>query len=203
MNDLICISSIVIAIKLSDWTPNSWMWITKSITCSRLLTGTIWSINAKPRSHVKFGLLWLDCDSQIKTKLANWWGIFDPILKKCLFDAQSFRFKKETFWSQESSPWCWRLPGSASSSQSCLYWARALPNSLSDILYYIWVSTKSNSSLGNDNLPSVGRKFFLKTVWWPPNWSTTIPILASHEVETPPTSPKPIHMVSGVMLVKE
>jgi hypothetical protein len=35
-----------------------------------------------------------------------------------------------------------------------------------------------------------------------PNWSTTIPMLALHEVETPPTPPKPIHMVSGVMLVK-
>jgi hypothetical protein len=35
-----------------------------------------------------------------------------------------------------------------------------------------------------------------------PNCSTTVPILASHEVETPPTPPKPIHMVSGVMLVK-
>jgi hypothetical protein len=82
MNALICISSsIVIAIKLSDRTPNSWMWITKWITCSQLLTGTIWSINAKPRSHVKFGLLWIDCDSQIRTKLANLWGIFDQILK--------------------------------------------------------------------------------------------------------------------------
>jgi hypothetical protein len=88
--------------------------------------------------------------------------------------------------------------GSASSSQSCLYWARALLNSLSDTR----VSTKRNSSLGNDNLPSVGWKFLLKTVWWPPNWSTTIPILASHEVETPPTPPKPIHMVSGAMLVE-
>jgi hypothetical protein len=39
-------------------------------------------------------------------------------------------------------------------------------------------------------------------VWWPPNWSTTIPILASHEVETPPTPPKSIHMVSGALLVK-
>jgi hypothetical protein len=106
MNDLICISSIVIAIKLSDRTPNSWMWITKSITCSKLLTRTIWSINAKQRSHVKFGLLWLDCDSQIRTKLANLWGIFDPILKNGLFDARSFRFKKESFWSQELSPWC-------------------------------------------------------------------------------------------------
>jgi hypothetical protein len=38
----------------------------------------------------------------------------------------------------------------------------------------------------------------LKTVWW----STTIPILASHEVETPPTPAKSIHMVSGVMLVE-
>jgi hypothetical protein len=106
MNDLICISSIVIAIKLSDQTPNSWMWITKSITCSQLLTGTIWSTNAKPRSHVKFGLLWLDCDSQIRTKLANLWGIFDRILKNNLFDAQSFWFKKESFWFQKSSPWC-------------------------------------------------------------------------------------------------
>jgi hypothetical protein len=35
-----------------------------------------------------------------------------------------------------------------------------------------------------------------------PNWSTTIPILALHEVETPPTPPKSIHMVSGVMLVE-
>jgi hypothetical protein len=106
MNDLICISSIVIAIKLSDWTPNSWMWITKSITCSQLLTGTIWSINAKLRSHVKFGLLWLDCDSQIRTKLANLWGIFDQILKNDLCDARSFCFKKESFWFQKSSPWC-------------------------------------------------------------------------------------------------
>jgi hypothetical protein len=30
----------------------------------------------------------------------------------------------------------------------------------------------------------------------------TIPILALHEVETPPTPPKSIHMVSGVMLVE-
>jgi hypothetical protein len=104
----------LIAIKLSDLTPNSWMWITKSITCSRLLTGTIWSINAQPRSHVKFGLLWLDCDSQIRTKLANLWGIFDQILKIDLFDAQSFWFKKESFWFQKSCPWCtppgWRAP---------------------------------------------------------------------------------------------
>jgi hypothetical protein len=34
------------------------------------------------------------------------WGIFDPILKNGLFDAWSFRFKKESFWSQELSPWC-------------------------------------------------------------------------------------------------
>jgi hypothetical protein len=83
----------------------------------------------------------------------------------------------------------WRVltAGSASSSQSCLYWARALLNSLSDILYCIRVSTKRNSSLGNDNLPLVGQQFLLKTVWWPPNWSTTISILAWHEVETPPT----------------
>jgi hypothetical protein len=129
MNDLICISSIVIAIKLSDRTPNSWMWITKSITCSKLLTGTIWSINAKQRSHVKFGLLWLDCDSQIRTKLANLWGIFDPILKNGLFDAQSFRFKKESFWSQESSPWCtsqdsrtsYGSPGGASMIMSLIH----------------------------------------------------------------------------------
>jgi hypothetical protein len=106
MNDLICISSIVIAIKLNDRTPNSWMWITKSITCGQLLTGTIWSINAKPRSHDKFGLFWLDCDSQIRTKLANLWGIFDRILKNHLFYAQSFWFKKESFWFQKSSPWC-------------------------------------------------------------------------------------------------
>jgi hypothetical protein len=52
--------------------------------------------------------------------------------------------------------------------------------------------------LGNDNLPSVGQKFLLKTVWW----STTILILASHEVETRPTPPKSIHMVSGVMFVE-
>jgi hypothetical protein len=52
--------------------------------------------------------------------------------------------------------------GSASSSQSCLYWARALLNSLSDILYCMRVSTKRNSSLGNNNLPSVGRKFLPK-----------------------------------------
>jgi hypothetical protein len=73
---------------------------------------------------------------------------------------------------------------------------------LSDILYHMMVNMKRNSSLGNDNLPSVGQKLFLKTVWWPPNWSTTIPILALHEVETPPTPPKSIHMVSGAMLVK-
>jgi hypothetical protein len=29
--------------------------------------------------------------------LANLWGIFDPILKNGLFDAWSFRFKKESF----------------------------------------------------------------------------------------------------------
>jgi hypothetical protein len=62
------------------------------------LTGTIWSINAKPRSHVKFGLIWLDCVSQIRTKLANLWGIFDQILKNDLFDAWSF-------WFQKLSPW--------------------------------------------------------------------------------------------------
>jgi hypothetical protein len=101
--------------KLSDRTPNSWMWITKSITCSQLLTRIIWSINGKLRSHVKFGLLWLDCDSQIRTKLANLWGIFDPILKNSLFDARSFRFKKESFWSQESSPWCICYQGSITS----------------------------------------------------------------------------------------
>jgi hypothetical protein len=104
MNDLICISSIVIAIKLSDRTPNSWMWITKPITCSQLLTGTIWSINAKPRSHVKFGLLWLDCDSQIRTKLANLWGIFNRILKNNLFGAWSFWFKKSHFDSRNWVP---------------------------------------------------------------------------------------------------
>jgi hypothetical protein len=98
--------------------------------------------------------------------------------------------------------WCVLTAGSASSSQSCLYWARALLNSLSDILYCMRVNTERNSSLGNDNLPSLGRKFLLKTVWWPPNWSTTIPILASHEVGTPPTPPKSIHMVSGALLVK-
>jgi hypothetical protein len=42
-------------------------------------------------------LLWLDCDSQIRTKLANLWGIFDPILKNGLFDVQLFRFKKSHF----------------------------------------------------------------------------------------------------------
>jgi hypothetical protein len=60
----------------------------------------------KTRSHVKHGLLWLDCDSQIRTKLPNLWGIFDRILKNGLFDAQSFRFKKESFWLQKSRPWC-------------------------------------------------------------------------------------------------
>jgi hypothetical protein len=31
-------------------------------------------------------------------------------IKNGLFDARSFRFKKESFWSQESSPWCGTLP---------------------------------------------------------------------------------------------
>jgi hypothetical protein len=62
----------------------------------------------KTRSHVKHGLLWLDCDSQIRTKLPNLWGIFDRILKikNGLFDAQSFKFKKESFWFQKLHPWC-------------------------------------------------------------------------------------------------
>jgi hypothetical protein len=60
----------------------------------------------KTRSHVKHGLLWLDCDSQIRTKLANLWEIFDCILKNGLFDLQSFRFKNESFWFHKLPPWC-------------------------------------------------------------------------------------------------
>jgi hypothetical protein len=65
-------------------------------------------------------------------------------------------------------PWFfwWRVltAGSASSSQSCLYWARALLNSSSDTLYCIRVSTWGNSFGRNDNLPSLGRIFLLETV---------------------------------------
>ena len=65
-------------------------------------------------------------------------------------------------------PWFfwWRVltAGSASSSQSCLYWARALLNSSSDTLYCIRVSTWGNSFGRNDNLPSLGWIFLLETV---------------------------------------
>ena len=112
MNDLICIGSIVIV-------------GTSRLDCSQVAWSNIKLVNylrpiidrnhlvkrCKTRSHVKHGLLWLDCDSQIRTKLANLWGIFDRILKNGLFDAQSFWFKKESFWFQKSRPWCAPLVG--------------------------------------------------------------------------------------------
>jgi hypothetical protein len=64
-----------------------------------------------------------------------------------------------------SSDYCLVLTaGSAFSSQSCLYWARALLNSLSDTLYCMRVSTWGNSFGRIDNLPSLGWIFLLETV---------------------------------------
>jgi hypothetical protein len=104
MNDLICSSSVM---PLRDRTSNSLM-------CDIKSSNYLWPIidrnhlvkKCKTRSHVKHGLLWLDCDSQIRTKLANLWEIFDRILKNGLFDAQSFWFIKESLWFQKLAPWC-------------------------------------------------------------------------------------------------
>jgi hypothetical protein len=104
MNDLKCSNSVM---PLRDWTSNSLM-------CDIKSSNYLWPIidqnhlvkKCKTRSHVKHGLLWLDCDSQIRTKLANLWEIFDCILKNGLFDLQSFRFKNESFWFHKLPPWC-------------------------------------------------------------------------------------------------
>jgi hypothetical protein len=104
MNDLICSSSVM---PLHDRTSNSLMCDIKSSNYLRPIIDRNHLVKkCKTRSHVKHGLLWLDCDSQIRTKLANLWEIFDRILKNGLFDVQSFWFKKESFWFQKSAPWC-------------------------------------------------------------------------------------------------
>jgi hypothetical protein len=85
-----------------------------SLMCDIKSSNYLWPIfdqnhlvkKCKTRSHVKHGLLWLDCDSQIRSKLANLWEIFDCISKNGLFDLQSFRFKKESFWFHKLPPWC-------------------------------------------------------------------------------------------------
>jgi hypothetical protein len=81
------------------------------------------------------------------------------------------------------------------------FYRRPLWNGLNLLVIYMgkyrgqWLWAKWQSTIAGTDLPAWnGAKS--------PNWSTTIPMLASHEVETPPTPPKPIHMVSGVMLVK-
>jgi hypothetical protein len=88
--------------------------------------------------------------------------------------------------------------------QPCLYsplHRRPLWNTLNLFLMYEgkyrgqWLWEKQQSTVAGTDLPTWnGAK--------PPNWSMAIPILALHEVETPPTSPKSIYMVSGVMLVE-
>ena len=88
--------------------------------------------------------------------------------------------------------------------QPCFYspfYRRPLWNGLNLLVIYMgkyrgqWLWAKWQSTIAGTDLPAWnGAKS--------PNWSTTIPMLASHEVETPPTPPKSIHMVSGVMLVK-
>jgi hypothetical protein len=88
--------------------------------------------------------------------------------------------------------------------QPCLYsplYRRPLWNTLNLLVMYDgkyrgqWLWEKWQSTIAGTDLPAWnGAKS--------PNWSTTIPILASHEVETPPTPPKSIQMVSGVMLVE-
>jgi hypothetical protein len=86
-----------------------------------------------------------------------------------------------------------------------LFYRRPLWNGLYLLVIYMgkyrgqWLWAKWESTIAGTDLPAWnGAKS--------PNWSTTIPMLASHEMETPPTTPppppKPIHMVSGVMLVK-
>jgi hypothetical protein len=88
--------------------------------------------------------------------------------------------------------------------QLCFYspfYRRPLWNSLNLLVIYMgkyrgqWLWAKWQSTIAGTDLPA----------WHcakSPNWSTTIPILASHEVETPPIPPKSIHMVSGALLVK-
>jgi hypothetical protein len=109
MNDLICSSSVM---PLRDRTSNSLMCDIKSSNSLRPIIDRNHLVKkCKTRSHLKHGLLWLDCDSQIRTTLANLWEIFDCILKNGLFDAWSFWFKKESFWFQKSAPWCLRVYG--------------------------------------------------------------------------------------------
>jgi hypothetical protein len=81
------------------------------------------------------------------------------------------------------------------------FYGRPLWNGLNLLVIYMgkyrgqWLWAKWQSTIaGTDLLAWNGAKS--------PNWSTTILMLALHEVETPPTPPKPINMVSGVMLVK-
>jgi hypothetical protein len=82
MNDLICSSSLM---PLRDRTSNSLMCDIKSSNYLRPIIDRNHQVKkCKTRSHVKHGLLWLDCDSQIRTKLANLWEIFDWILKNGL-----------------------------------------------------------------------------------------------------------------------
>jgi hypothetical protein len=103
MNDLICSSSVM---PLRDRTSNSLVCDIKSSNYLRPIIDRNHLVkNCKTRSHVKHGLLWLDCDSQNRTKLANLWEIFDRILKNGIFDAWSFWFKKESFWFQKLAPW--------------------------------------------------------------------------------------------------
>ncbi len=66
MNDLICSSSAVMP--LHDQTSNSLMHDVKSISCFQPIIDWNHLVKkCKTRSHVKHGLLWLDCDSQIRT----------------------------------------------------------------------------------------------------------------------------------------
>jgi hypothetical protein len=126
MNDLICISSIVIVgTSCLDCSQVAWSNI-KLVNYLRPIIDQNHLVNkCKTRSHVKHGLPWLDCDSQIRTKLPNLWGIFDRILKNDLFDAWSFWFKKESFWFQKSCPWWGVKQGT-----SCLFSGRQVRSSV-------------------------------------------------------------------------
>ena len=88
--------------------------------------------------------------------------------------------------------------------QPCLYsplYRRPLWNTLNLLVMYEgkyrgqWLWEKQQSTVGGTDLPARnGAKS--------PNWSTAIPMLASHEVGTSPKPSKSIHMVSGPMLVE-
>ncbi len=126
-------------------------------------------------------------------------GIWCDVGKRIINETTIYRRGK---WIPAFLEKMWKT--STRDDQPCFYssfYRRPLWNGLNLLVMYMgkyrgqWLWEKWQSTIAGMDLPAWnGAKS--------PNWSTTVPILASHEVETPPTPPKPIHMVSGVMLVK-